>query len=88
MKEFVALAYDKQWSVLKNVGSQVAKRLDKEYTISLYKIDGFFVEVFFSRLRLEISHLRGLLPAELPVAYLATIAEPKELKKKAIILYQ
>jgi hypothetical protein len=67
--EFATLTQDQQLDFISDTGVRLSQRLDEEHTITLYGMEGFFVELFFNKRKFGITHLSAFRSAALPEVY-------------------
>jgi hypothetical protein len=67
--DYISLTQEQQLDLLTDKGIRVGRRVDEEYNITLYKMDGFLVEVFFNRKQLLITQLSVIGSTKIPDVY-------------------
>jgi hypothetical protein len=68
-QEFVALPQSKHLDIIADFGIRLSQRREDDYSITLYIIDNFFVEVYFHIKKFNITHLKVINSTQLPDAY-------------------
>lgn len=73
LSEFSLLNLDKQIATLYKRGVFVGKQKKGDETIVLYQLDTFYIEIFYTKYRTYISHLRCFDSLEELTPYLSQI---------------
>jgi len=71
--EFNKLSLAQQADIVWNCGTFIAERQEENHTIMLYQIEGFYVEVFYSRNKRRIPATRSFTSTYLLQPYLDAI---------------
>jgi len=71
--QYSTLSHCDQVDILCKKGIRLGSRTDEDYNITLYQIDGFYVEVFYHRKKRHVTHLRPFSTTDLLEAYLDDI---------------
>lgn len=71
LADFVVLNNIEQIKSLTTKGVRLGNRTDEQYQITLYQIDGFYVEVHYHKIKKHVSHLGAFSTIEPLEPYLA-----------------
>lgn len=71
LADFVALNNAEQIKSLTTKGVRIGNRTDEKYHITLYQIDGFYVEVHYHKVEKHVTHLGAFSTIEPLEPYLA-----------------
>jgi len=71
--QYSILNHCDQVDILCRQGIRLGSRSDADYTITLYQIDGFYVEVYYHCKKRHVTHIRPFSTTDLLDAYLEDI---------------